>query len=108
MAKLIKITLKRSTIGCTQKQIANVQGLGFKKTSTTVYREDTPEVRGMIQKVIHLLDVEKAESKPEKPGKKVFVEVSKQAKKAAAPKKKTTKKTAKKATTKKSETKKAS
>ncbi len=108
MAKLIKITLKRSTIGCTQKQIANVQGLGFKKTSTTVYREDTPEVRGMIQKVIHLLNVEKAESKPEKPAKKKFVELSKQVDKKAEPKKTAKKTTKKKAATKKSETKKAS
>ena len=56
-AGTITIKLKRSTIGCTEKQKANVRGLGLRKTGTSRTLENTPAVRGMIKKVIHLLDI---------------------------------------------------
>lgn len=59
MAKL-KITLVRSLIGRKQDQIATVQALGLKKIGKTVEHEDTPQVRGMINKVSYLLNVEEA------------------------------------------------
>jgi large subunit ribosomal protein L30 len=54
----IKITLKKSYIGSTQKVRATLVGLGLTKTNKTVVRKDTPEFRGMINKVAHLVEVE--------------------------------------------------
>jgi large subunit ribosomal protein L30 len=56
--KEVKITLKKSYIGSTQKIRATLVGLGLTKTNKTVVRKDTPEIRGMINKVAHLVDVE--------------------------------------------------
>jgi large subunit ribosomal protein L30 len=58
MAKQIKVTLRKSTIGSTDVQIANVKGLGLRKINSTKTLENTPAVRGMVKKVIHLVDVE--------------------------------------------------
>lgn len=58
MAGDLKITLKRSVIGSTQKIKATVIGLGLIKTNRTIMRTDTPEIRGMINKVQHLVKVE--------------------------------------------------
>lgn len=55
--KTITVKLKKSTIGCNDKQKANVKGLGLRKTGTSRTLENTPAVRGMIKKVIHLLDI---------------------------------------------------
>jgi len=57
MSKSIEITLKRSVIGRTEGQRATVHTLGLKKIHQSVVREDTPVVRGMINKVSHLVDV---------------------------------------------------
>lgn len=59
MAKL-KITLVRSVIGTSQDQRATVKALGLKKTNSTVEKEDNPQIRGMVRKVAHLLQVEEA------------------------------------------------
>ncbi len=56
MAKL-KITLVRSTIGRKKDQIATVEALGLKKIRAVVEKEDTPQIRGMINKVSHLVEV---------------------------------------------------
>jgi len=55
--KEIKIKQIKSGISCTQKQRANLTGLGFKRMGQIVVREDTPEVRGMINKINHLVQV---------------------------------------------------
>lgn len=57
MAKL-KITLIKSTIGGTKGQIATVKALGLKKIRSVVECEETPQVRGMVDKVSHLVTVE--------------------------------------------------
>ena len=57
MTKL-KVTLKRSVIGSTESQRATVRGLGLKKIRSTKVLNNTPAIRGMIKKVIHLVDVE--------------------------------------------------
>ena len=57
MAKL-KITLKKSLIGRKQDHIATVNALGLRKIRKTVVHEDTPQIKGMINKVNYLLDVE--------------------------------------------------
>ncbi|MEN8258209.1 MAG: 50S ribosomal protein L30 [Thermodesulfobacteriota bacterium] len=58
MAGDLKITLKKSVIGSTKKIRATAVGLGLTKTNKTILRKDTPEIRGMINKVHHLVDVE--------------------------------------------------
>lgn len=57
MSKL-KVTLKRSVIGEKPKTRANVRALGLRKLHQTVEHNDTPDVRGMIHKVRHLVEVE--------------------------------------------------
>jgi large subunit ribosomal protein L30 len=57
-AKTITVRLKKSTIGCTDRQKANVKGLGLRKVGSSKTLENTPAVRGMIKKVIHLLDIQ--------------------------------------------------
>ncbi|HIT85534.1 MAG TPA: 50S ribosomal protein L30 [Candidatus Ornithomonoglobus intestinigallinarum] len=56
MAKL-KITLVRSTIGRKKDQIATVEALGLRKIRSVVEKDDTPQIRGMINKVSHLVEV---------------------------------------------------
>jgi large subunit ribosomal protein L30 len=56
--KRLKVTLVRSKYGRGAKQLATVHGLGLRKVRQTVEVEDTPAVRGMINKVIHLVRVE--------------------------------------------------
>lgn len=53
----ITVRLKKSTIGCTEKMKANVRGLGLRKVGAVRTLENTPCVRGMIKKVIHLVEV---------------------------------------------------
>ena len=57
MAKL-KITLSKSLIGRKDDHIATVNALGLRKIGKVVEHEDTPQVRGMINKVSYLLKVE--------------------------------------------------
>lgn len=61
MAK-IKITLVKSIIGRPAKQRVVVRTMGLNKVNHSVVREDTPQVRGMINKVKHLLKVEEVQS----------------------------------------------
>ncbi len=49
----------RSAIGYDRRQRATLRGLGLRRLHQTVEVEDTPAVRGMIDKVIHLVTVEK-------------------------------------------------
>ncbi len=57
MAKL-RIKLVRSTIGRKDDQIATVEALGLKKLNSVVEHEATPQIRGMVRKVVHLITVE--------------------------------------------------
>ncbi|WP_130861952.1 50S ribosomal protein L30 [Bacilliculturomica massiliensis] len=58
MANKVKITLTKSTIGASPAHRKVVEALGLKKIRQTVEFEDTPQVRGAIAKVKHLLSVE--------------------------------------------------
>jgi len=55
--KSLKITLVRSPIGFNKSQAAVVQSLGLRRIRHTVSLRDTPETRGMIHKVRHLVTV---------------------------------------------------
>ncbi len=54
----IKVTLVKSTIGCTETQKATVAALGLKKIRSFRIHEDTPAIQGQIKKVSHLVRVE--------------------------------------------------
>lgn len=56
--KKIKVTLVKSVIGCKQKHRETVRGLGLRKINQTVELEDTPAVRGMINRVYYLVRAE--------------------------------------------------
>jgi len=53
----VKLKWVRSFIGCTRDMRATVRGLGFRRMEQVVEREDTPSVRGMVDKVRHLVVV---------------------------------------------------
>ncbi len=57
-AKTIKVTQTKSTIGRLKSHKACVVGLGLKRVRHTVEVEDTPAVRGMIDKVSYMVSVE--------------------------------------------------
>ena len=54
----VKVTLVRSPIGFERNQEAVVLGLGLRRIRHSVELKDTPEIRGMIHKVRHLVEVE--------------------------------------------------
>lgn len=56
--KQIKVTLVKSGIGRPERQKNTLIGLGLGKLNRAVVREDTPCVRGMVNKVAHLVTVE--------------------------------------------------
>ena len=58
MAAKLNVTLTKSTIGEKPKTRATVRGLGLRKLHQTVQHDDTPDVRGMLHKVRHLVKVE--------------------------------------------------
>ncbi|WP_432823133.1 50S ribosomal protein L30 [Trichloromonas sp.] len=58
MAEQIKITLKKSGIGRKEYFTRVLKGLGLTKLHKTVSLKDTPEIRGMIRKVSHMVEVE--------------------------------------------------
>jgi len=57
LAKL-KIKLVKSIIGRNKDQIDTVKALGLKKIQSVVEHEDNPAIKGMVRKVIHLIEVE--------------------------------------------------
>ena len=56
--KRLKVTLVKSTIGFNRTQAETVTGLGLRRLHHTVELADTPETRGMIHKVRHLVTVQ--------------------------------------------------
>ena len=58
MSAEFKVTLVRSQIGKPANQKAVLNGMGLTRRYKTVILQDTPEIRGMIRKVSHLLKVE--------------------------------------------------
>jgi large subunit ribosomal protein L30 len=53
----IQIKLVRSGIGFSVKQKRVIQGLGFRRLNQVVTRPDTPEIRGMVFKIRHLVEI---------------------------------------------------
>lgn len=61
MADKLLITYSKSAIGYEKSQRATIHALGLRKLHQTVEQEDTPVIRGMINKVSHLVTVEEVE-----------------------------------------------
>jgi large subunit ribosomal protein L30 len=61
MAKKLRITYRKSTIGYNKKQRATILALGLRKLHQTVEHSDSPEIRGMINRVNHLIMVEEVD-----------------------------------------------
>lgn len=55
------ITQRRSAIGRAKDQKATIEALGIKRLSHQVVHNDTPQIRGMINKIKHLVEVEEVE-----------------------------------------------
>ena len=58
MAKKLKITQTRSLIGSQPKHKRTMQAIGFKRNNQTLVKNDTPQLRGMLHQVRHLVRVE--------------------------------------------------
>jgi large subunit ribosomal protein L30 len=58
MSSRLKVTLKKGLVGRPEDQRGTVRALGLKRIGHTVIKEDRPEIRGMIFKVKHLVEVE--------------------------------------------------
>jgi large subunit ribosomal protein L30 len=58
MAGELKVTLRKSTIGSKPKARGTVRALGLRRINHTVVLPDRPEIRGMIARVPHLIEVE--------------------------------------------------
>lgn len=57
MAKTFRVRLKRGLIGCTQSQRDAVRCLGLKRINDEKVHKDSPAMRGQINRIQHLLDV---------------------------------------------------
>lgn len=62
MSDKVKVTLRRGLVGRPRDQRGTVQALGLKRIGHSVIKEDRPEIRGMIFKVKHLVEVEEISS----------------------------------------------
>ena len=54
----LKITWKKSSIGRNQRQRRIIQSLGLRRLHHSVVHQNSPTIKGMVQKVIHMLEVE--------------------------------------------------
>ena len=57
--KTVKIKLVKSLIGCSEAQRKVAKALGFSKTNQVVEHTETPSIMGMVNKISHLVEVEK-------------------------------------------------
>ncbi|MCW5852187.1 MAG: 50S ribosomal protein L30 [Anaerolineae bacterium] len=61
MAKYLRVTYAKSSIGNLERHKETIRSLGFRKLGQTLEIPDTPPLRGMVQSVIHLVRVEEFE-----------------------------------------------
>ena len=66
----LKITLRKSRIGSTPRQREVLRGLGLGRVDSSVVRPDDPAIRGMVFKVVHLVEVESVADAGHGPGSK--------------------------------------
>ena len=58
VAKKLKITWVKSTIGCRREHRRTIRALGLKRLHDVVYQEPSPQIKGMLRKVSYLVAVE--------------------------------------------------
>jgi large subunit ribosomal protein L30 len=56
----IRVTQRKSRNGCDKRQLATLRSLGLRRIGHTVEVSDSPQIRGMLHKVRHLVDVEES------------------------------------------------
>jgi large subunit ribosomal protein L30 len=56
----LRITQRKSRNGCDKKQLATLRSLGLRRIGHSVEHADSPQIRGMVHKVRHLVEVEEA------------------------------------------------
>jgi len=59
--KTVKITQIKSLIGCKPKHRLTMEALGFRRMNQTLEKNDTPQIRGMLQQVRHLVRIQEGE-----------------------------------------------
>ncbi len=62
MAKFFEITQVRGTVRCTQPQIRTLEALGLRRIRHTVKQADTPQLRGQLRVVSHLVEVKEVDA----------------------------------------------
>ncbi len=56
----LKVTQRKSRNGCDQRQLDTLRSLGLRRIGHTVEVKDTPQIRGMLHKVRHLVEVDES------------------------------------------------
>jgi large subunit ribosomal protein L30 len=64
MARYFKVSLKKSGAGQSESNRRTLEGLALTRMGRTVYLKDTPAVRGMLYKVVHLVELEPMTGEP--------------------------------------------
>ena len=59
-ASVLRVTQRRSRNGCDKRQIDTLRSLGLRRIGHTVEVNDTPQIRGMLHKVRHLVEVDES------------------------------------------------
>ncbi len=59
--RTLRITWIKSSIGCSQRQKGTIRALGLRRLGHSVQHSDTPVIRGMINRVGHLVEVQEVE-----------------------------------------------
>mgnify|MGYP005844479709 CR=1 FL=1 len=62
LSRKLRVTYVKSAIGYAQQQKGTIRALGLKKLGDVVEHEDTPVVRGMVDQVRHLVQIEEIEA----------------------------------------------
>ena len=57
MSDTVKVTQRKSRNGCDKRQLDTLRSLGLRRIGHTVEHSDSPQIRGMIHKVRHLVEV---------------------------------------------------
>lgn len=58
---MLRVTLVKSPIGYNKKQRATAEALGLRKLNASVTHKETPQIRGMISRIVHLVSVEEVD-----------------------------------------------
>jgi large subunit ribosomal protein L30 len=60
MMSTVRVTQRKSRNGCDKRQLATLRSLGLRRIGHTVEVSDSPQIRGMLHKVRHLVDVQES------------------------------------------------